>query len=135
LRLLSRLVPEAPALEWRVLADGRDLSGEYLAVEAMNVREAGPKVPIAPTADPGDGMLDLTLIGSEHRAVLVAYLEARRAVRPAEVPKLDITRAQQVELQAATDASFHVDDELAHYGTDGQVIAAIAEGVQILLPG
>jgi diacylglycerol kinase (ATP) len=134
LRLLSHLVPEAPALEWRVLADGRDLSGEYLAVEAMNVREAGPKVPVAPTADPTDGMLDVTLIGPQHRAALVAYVEARRAERPAELPKFDITRAQQVELLAATDASFHVDDELAEHGTDGPVIAAIAEGVQILLP-
>jgi diacylglycerol kinase (ATP) len=127
LRLLSDLVPEAPAVEWRVRVDGRDLSGEYLAVEVMNVREVGPEVPLAPSADPTDGMLDLTLIGPEHRAALVAYADARRT----ELPKFDIIRAQQVELEAASGVPFHVDDEIVPHGP---VIAAIAEGVQVLLP-
>ena len=117
-----------------MLADGRDLSGEYLSVEAMNVREVGPEVPIGPTADPTDGMLDLTLIGPEHRAALVAYVEARRADQPAELPQLDITRAQQVELQTAADAPFHVDDELAPHETGRPLTVAIADVVQVLLP-
>lgn len=134
LRLLSDLVPEAEALEWRVLADGRDLSGEYLAVEAMNVREVGPKVPAAPRADPSDGLLDLTLIAPEHRAALVAYIEGRRNDLPAELPQFDIIRAQQVEVQPATDVALHFDDELAPRETDTPLTAAIADDVQVLLP-
>jgi diacylglycerol kinase family enzyme len=134
LRLLADLVPEAPAHEWRVLADARDLSGEFLAVEAMNVREVGPEVPVAPTADPTDGLFDLTLIGPEHRAALVAYVEARLAERRAELPQFDITRARRVELTAPDDAPLHVDDEFGPVES-GSVTATITEGVQVLLPG
>jgi hypothetical protein len=77
-------------------------------------------------------MLDLTFVGPEHRAALVEYLEARRAEQPAELPKLDITRARQVELTSAM--PFHVDDELAPDDVGGRATAAIAEGVQVLLP-
>ena len=35
--------------------DGTDQSGDFLAVEVMNIRHVGPSVPIAPDADPGDG--------------------------------------------------------------------------------
>ena len=134
LRLLSDIVPEAPTLEWRVLADGRDLSGEFLAVEVMNVREVGPEIPVAPTADPTDGLLDLTLIGPEHRDALVAYVDARRNEQPAALPQFDVVRAQQVELEAVTGVPLHADDEIAPRETDGPVTAAIAEGVQVLLP-
>ena len=100
----------------------------------MNVREVGPKVPAAPTADPSDGLLDLTLIGPGHLPALVAYVEARRTDQPAELPQFDIVRAQQVELQAATDVALHFDDELAPRETDAPLTAAIADDVQVLLP-
>jgi diacylglycerol kinase family enzyme len=134
LRVLSDVVPEGPVLEWRVLADGRDLSAEYLAVEVMNVREVGPKIPVAPTADPGDGLLDLTLIGPEHRAALAEYVEARRAERPAELPRFEVIRAREVELQASADMPFHVDDELASDDLGESVTVSVVDGVLVLLP-
>jgi diacylglycerol kinase (ATP) len=52
LRLLREVVKEAPSCRWELELDGVDLSGDLLAIEAMNVRETGPNVLLAPDADP-----------------------------------------------------------------------------------
>jgi diacylglycerol kinase family enzyme len=56
-----------------VLADGEDLSHRYLLVEAMNMRSIGPRMVLAPEADPGDGYLDLVALAQRadqrHRSV------------------------------------------------------------------
>ena len=68
--LLRRAIAEAAAPEWGVVVDGHDRSGRYLAVEAMNIRESGPRLPLAPGADPGDGLLDVVLAAPGDREVL-----------------------------------------------------------------
>ena len=50
-------------LAWRVEADGVDLSGDFLAVEIMNIGQMGPNLPLAPDAEPGDGFFDVVAIG------------------------------------------------------------------------
>jgi diacylglycerol kinase (ATP) len=112
LRLLSDVVGEAPASAWSLELDGADLSGDYLAVEAMNVREAGPNVLLAPAADPGDGLLDVVLIGPEHRAALAAYVEERLRGRSPEPPRFEVQRGRRLVLRAPTEAPLHADDEL-----------------------
>ena len=133
LRNLAQVVPDAPAHEWVVLADGRDLSGSFLGVEAMNVRETGPNVPVAP-ADTGDGSLDLALIGEEHRASFLEYVNARLAGRAAEQPRFDVFRAGRIELRPPHETPFHVDDELVREN-DGAVTLLVDTSVRLLLPG
>jgi diacylglycerol kinase (ATP) len=77
LQLLKQIVERHPAEAWRLALDGRDLSGEYLLVEAMNVGLIGPNVPLAPAADPGDGALDVVTVRAAERDALVAYIAAR----------------------------------------------------------
>jgi diacylglycerol kinase family enzyme len=57
-----------------VLADGEDLSGRYLLVEAMNIRSIGPRMVLAPDAHPGDGYLDLVLVRETDRRAFAEYL-------------------------------------------------------------
>lgn len=45
LHLFGELVREAPAHYWQINADGKDLSGDYLAVEVLNIRFVGPNLP------------------------------------------------------------------------------------------
>ena len=59
----------------RVLADGIDLSDEYLFVAAFNIPFIGPRLSLAPDADPGDGRLDLLLLREADRDHLAGYLE------------------------------------------------------------
>ena len=67
LHLFRELVADAPDDAWRVCLDGADISGEFLAVEVVNIRFVGPNIPIAPKADPTDGLLDVVLIGEAER--------------------------------------------------------------------
>ena len=106
-RGVARLVERHPARYHVVRASGEDLSGEYLAVEAMNIREIGPRLPLAPRADPGDGLLDLVLVPAERRAELVDYLASLGA--SGAFPPVVTRRVPFVELSWST-ADGHVDD-------------------------
>ena len=77
LELLRDALAAVRPAHWQLDLDGADLSGELLGVEAMNIREVGPELRLAPGADPGDGLLDVVLIAEEQRDALRAYVEAR----------------------------------------------------------
>lgn len=108
----SRGVADLVREEWvrrcRVRADGDDLTGEYLAVEVMNIRDIGPRVTLAPNAHPGDEMLDLLLVRPEDCEALADYVESRgtTAATPAGIAR----RVRRVEITWPS-AGGHVDDE------------------------
>ncbi len=83
----------------------------YLAVEAMNIRHAGASVPIAPNADPGDGLLDVVLIRKRARPGLMRYIEQRLEQRAVKRPRLKVRRGRRVELRVK-DAPMRVDDQV-----------------------
>lgn len=111
LAVLAELVREVPPAAWRVVVDGRDCSGEYLAVEVLNVRFAGPNVPIAPDADPGDGLLDVALVGDAHRAPMARYLEGRLALASGTMPPPTVVRGRSIELEPPAGVPLRLDDE------------------------
>jgi diacylglycerol kinase (ATP) len=124
LRLLRAAVEEAPALGWRVVVDGEDRSGELLALNAMNVQEAGPNMPLAPTADPGDGLLDIVFVRPEHLAPLADYAERRLAGEDPEPPALEVRRGHRLELVPPSGARLHVDDDLVEFSTAEMYLAS-----------
>jgi diacylglycerol kinase (ATP) len=69
LLLLQRIVAERAPTPRRLDIDGRDASGEYLLVEAMNTRMVGPNIPLAPQADSSDDRLDVVTAGNAERKV------------------------------------------------------------------
>ena len=73
LRLLERMKP----MRYEITADGADLSGEYLLIEALNIRSIGSRLVLAPTADPGDGLLDVVMASDDDREQLASYLRAK----------------------------------------------------------
>lgn len=91
----------------QVKLDDRDLSGDYLLLEAMNVRSMGPNIDLAPHADPGDGLLDLVLVGADELERLCSHL-----AEPGEIPAradFAIHRGRRLTIQARH-AEFHLDD-------------------------
>jgi diacylglycerol kinase (ATP) len=109
--LLLQIVSDAPVRRWGVVADGVERSGEYLAVEVLNIHFVGPGVALAPEADPHDGQLDLVLVDEAHRSALVRMLEGRLAGRTDALPRLDVVRAARIELAPPRDVHFHLDDK------------------------
>jgi len=112
LHLFADVLRDAPALRWRITADGVDLSGDHLAVEVLNIRFVGPNVPFAPDADPSDGLLDVVVVGEDDREPLLAYLENRLHMASGTMPSLRTARARRVELEAPASVRLHVDDKL-----------------------
>lgn len=112
LHLLGELVREAPTHHWQIDADGIDLSGDYLAVEVLNIRFVGPNLPLAPEADTGDGQLDLVLIGEDGREPLLAYLESRLHLASGKLPDLQVVRARHIELIVPAAVRCHLDDRM-----------------------
>lgn len=110
LHLLGELVREAPARRWQIEADGLDLSGDYLAVQVLNMRFVGPNVPLAPEASPTDGLLDLVLVGEADRAPLQTYLEKRLHLASGQLPEPRVVRARNIELVVPAGTRWHVDD-------------------------
>ena len=72
---------------------------------SQNIPFAGPNVPVAPDADPGDGLLDVVLIGEAQRKALLAYFDARMHARSAEAPKLPVHRGREIELVPPPDVA------------------------------
>lgn len=133
---LRKLLEGARPLDVRVLADGEDLSGDYLMAQAMNIISAGSRVELAPSADPSDTSLDLVLIGEKERAPLLGYLEKLAAGEEAESP-LASRRVRRVVMSWPKGAG-HIDDQA--WPDDHDVVGAeatmeIATTIPILLPG
>jgi diacylglycerol kinase (ATP) len=137
LDLLIEVLTSARSARWTVTLDGIVHSGNYLAVEAMNVGLAGPNVPLSATADSGDGVLDVVFVGEHDRPELLAYLERRLADGSAEPPQLPVHRARSVELRCDDERPlFHVDDETVEgMGVDEPVKLELVTGaVPVLVP-
>lgn len=107
-RGVARLIRRQPARHHDVVADGENLSGEYLAVEAMNIPTIGPRIHLAPHALPGDGLLDLLLVHPEDRAALADHVASFGSHR--DLPPAMFRRVRRVEISWPTNAG-HVDDE------------------------
>jgi diacylglycerol kinase (ATP) len=138
LDLLEAAIRDASARVWEIELDGENLSGEFLAVEVMNVREIGPNVPLAPDADPGDGLLDLALVAARHREGIAAYLREREPDRHIPPPAMRRASGRRLRVRFPTGCPLHVDDELWPEGTDGtEGEAALIAGrlqVQVVRP-
>ncbi len=108
-----RLARALPATHRRAELDGEDRSGEYLLLEAMNIRCAGPNLWLADQARTGDGQLEIVMATETERATLVALADAfgtSRAFLPTQ-------RAQRLRVWCEPD-ELHVDDQ--HGGKLGE---------------
>ena len=108
--MLRRVLTDAEPMKVRLEADGDDLSGSYLLVEAMNITSIGPRVQLAPDANHAADFLDLVLAGEADRPLLEAYFAwlgdsggAASPITPRRVHRLSLSWPA---------ARGHLDDEL-----------------------
>jgi diacylglycerol kinase family enzyme len=110
MHMLADLLRESKAARWVITADGADLSGDYLVVEILNIRFVGPNVPLAPDADPSDGLLDVVLVTDADRAGVLEYLDQRLNLASGVMPPLRSVRARDIGLEVPAGVRCHVDD-------------------------
>jgi diacylglycerol kinase (ATP) len=110
LEMLKKRLQSPPVKQLKAALDGRDISGEYILLEAMNTSYIGPNLCLAPHANPSDGLLDM---------VLVARGEADRLNKclsdcidgKLTPPSLTVRRGQHLQVQWNRFA-VHIDDEV-----------------------
>ena len=107
--LLRQRLEHCPPNALDLRLDGRDTSGDYVMLEAMNMAFVGPNLYLAPDLDPDDGMLDVVVVTSEERDKLHDSL-ATWQEGELEHPKLTRHLARVIQLEW-TGFEVHFDDE------------------------
>jgi len=112
------------------MLDGRDISGHYLLLQAMNIGFVGPNLHLAPAANPGDRLLDIVLVSEDERGLLDRYLAGAEEgdVYP---PALPLLRGRVLEVEW-TGFPVHIDDNL--WRSPGRKDVR-RTGIEISLPG
>lgn len=108
-RGVARLVRNQPVQRVDVCADGEDLSGEYLAVEVLNIGAIGPRILLAPNANPLDGKYDLVLVRAEDRDELANFVASQAGA--SRCPPLITRRVRRVEMDWPS-CDTHIDDSV-----------------------
>ena len=98
------------AIRLKIALDGRDLSGDYLLLETMNIRSIGPNLCLAPDADPGDGLLDIVLVSNHEREKLIRYLTELISGKKL-VPDLTVHRGRHLHIEC-DELRVHIDDDV-----------------------
>jgi diacylglycerol kinase (ATP) len=136
--LLRGVVEELEPRRWGITVDDEDLSGEVLSVEVMNIPAVGPNLPLAPDADPGDGLLDLVCIREDDRAGLLAYLSERMRNLEPDPPELLRRRGRRIELAPPAAVVLHTDDRFWPDPPGGRgsgtAVARCAHRLRVLIP-
>jgi diacylglycerol kinase family enzyme len=130
--LLSEVVASEPAAHWGVVVDGVERSGSYIGVEAMSIRSIGPNATFAPMADPGDGLVDLVLVGVDQRKPLLDGIAAMASDLQAEWPTLPSIAGREVRLTPPAGVSLHVDDtpfRVGPHAREGATLTISSAGV------
>ncbi len=127
LDVLARLKPR----RWTLTIDGKALEGEFLLVEALNMRAVGPNLRLSRNVNPSDGRLSLVTAEEEHRPALAAYLQDRLEGRDGALD-LPTRRAKQIDIDGLHE--IHVDDDVRHWPSMGTVSISIEPGaVRVLV--
>jgi diacylglycerol kinase (ATP) len=134
LRLLGRLAGELPAQPWRVELDGRDASGDYVAVEVMAIGWTGPNVPLAHEADPHDDLLDVVLVSAADASRIATYLDERIEGGDPDPPPLEVARCRTATLRPPERCALRLDDEAERSRGATWTIAVADTRVALLVP-
>lgn len=95
----------------QVKLDGKDLSCESVALEILNTAATGPRLRLAPDADPSDGLLDVVQICKHHRSNLLRYATNMLAESLERLPGVEVLRGERLEM-VWTGFPLHIDAEV-----------------------
>ena len=110
LEIMNLRLERCPAIRLKLLLDDRDLSGKYLLAETMNIPYVGPNLCLAPSADPGDGLLDVVLVSDDEREQLGKYLSDRLEGK-SDCAVLNVYKGRHLHIECDC-FPVHIDDDL-----------------------
>jgi diacylglycerol kinase (ATP) len=98
-------------IAWELKVDDTVITDRFLLIAATNMELIGPRLHLAPDADPSDGYLDLVLVREGDRANLCRWLE-RQSPGQKQPANLESRRCRRVVAQAGDAAPVHIDSNL-----------------------
>jgi len=107
---MKRAAERSEATEVHAKLDGKDISGRYLLMEALNLHYVGPNMRLALEGQPGDGEFEVVLVTEDERARFVQYLDAWRENRE-RLAVLPSHRGTHLQIEW-TGFPLHIDDKL-----------------------
>lgn len=130
----AALAHEMQPLHAQLSFDGRDVSGDFLLLEILNIRRAGPGLDLASHASPADGRFDVVSVTSSQRERLVHTLKAR-LTDTERIRSLTTRRTREVRLQIAVPCDMRIDDSTVRVEPDTAVEIAMKPGaLEFVLP-
>jgi diacylglycerol kinase family enzyme len=139
LRRLKAAAARCEPVELAAMLDGRDISGRYLLIEALNLPYVGPNLHLAHDSHPGDGHFDVVLVTEAERARLLHYLDVWQDNRE-RLAVLPTLRGRRLQFEW-TGFALHIDDKLQPTpGAEPGEIAGLvearidADAVEFLVP-
>ena len=109
LEMLQARLQTCPEIKLNVTVDGRDLSGEYILLEVLNLKSIGPNLFLAPAADPGDGLFDVVCLNRGAQETLNRCLAECK--EGSQTPTgLPVRRGKQIHIEWEG-TPIHIDDE------------------------
>jgi diacylglycerol kinase family enzyme len=110
LQMLKDRLEGCPSMPLRATLDGKEVSGEYVLFEALNLPFVGPNLFLAPDSKPGDGHLDVVLVTQNECDRVRQYLESWQEEKP-RVAVLPTHKGRHLHLDW-TGYEVHIDDQL-----------------------
>jgi diacylglycerol kinase family enzyme len=98
-------------MDLKLKADNNIISDRFLLVAVMNIELIGPRLHLAPGADPSDGYFDLVFVRERSREHLCRWLESQSPGQQ-NVADLESRRCRRVEICTSYVAPVHIDSHL-----------------------
>ncbi|MFN4100433.1 MAG: diacylglycerol/lipid kinase family protein [Pararhodobacter sp.] len=92
----------------RVFVDDEPLPEDHLLLEILNIPRGGPRLPLAPQADPGDGLFDVVVLEPSRRKDMLRWLKAGDESEP---PPFTTRRGRKIRF-IWEGTPMHVDDDI-----------------------
>lgn len=99
IKTLVELLLELPKCPLQMRLDGAEEEGEYLLVEAMNMGAIGPRLNLAPKADPHDGTFEVLKVRADQRDSYLAYLTALSKGEVHKLESAEVARVSRLEIK------------------------------------
>jgi diacylglycerol kinase (ATP) len=104
---LSGFAAQALKLE----ADGQPFLESMVMLEVMNTNAVGPRLQLAPKADPSDGLFDVVMVREDARVGFLNYVTNVISGTIEALPNVEVRRWRRLEL-SCQDWAIHADAEI-----------------------
>ncbi|MEA3164206.1 MAG: hypothetical protein QOE88_2024 [Verrucomicrobiota bacterium] len=111
LEQLQMICREYQGMAWELKVDDTVITDRFLLIAVMNMELIGPRLHLAPNADPGDGYLDLVFVRERDRTNLSRWLECQ-SPGETQAANLESRPCHRVAACASDVAPVHIDSDL-----------------------